>query len=76
MAALDGVGMSQLDLPFDEQTGLTLWQLVEALEDAADAVALTPRQADDLVCRALADLLDGGIATALDVHAEQLAAAA
>lgn len=58
--------MEQLELPSGEASGLMLWPLVEALEHAAQAVALTGREADDLVCRALADLLEGGIATTLD----------
>lgn len=53
--------MTQMELSLSEENGLTLWQLVEALQEAAEAVALTAEEAEKMACLALSDLLENGI---------------
>ena len=36
----------------------TLWELVTALQDEADAITSTPEEADALVCHAILDFLE------------------
>ena len=55
-------------MPGHDPGQTTLWELVAALQDEADAITSNPEEADALVCHAILDFLETEAAGSDEAH--------